>query len=81
MRMWLACTGALLIMAIFIYLALGREPVSGQGTAPLGDQRTLAADYFLSPLTASLRAAFAPLGAGASAGVGTMPASAAAPRS
>jgi hypothetical protein len=25
LRMWLACTGALLVMAIVIYLAIGRE--------------------------------------------------------
>jgi hypothetical protein len=34
-RMWLACTGALLVMAIVIYLALGRER-AGESGARLG---------------------------------------------
>lgn len=33
--MWLACTGALLVMAIVIYLALGRER-AGESGAKLG---------------------------------------------
>jgi hypothetical protein len=35
LRMWLACTGALLVMAIVIYLAIGRER-SGESGARLG---------------------------------------------
>jgi hypothetical protein len=34
-RMWLACTGALLVMAIVIYLAIGRER-PGESGAKLG---------------------------------------------
>jgi hypothetical protein len=33
-RVWLACAGALLVMALVIYYALGREPVSEQGAVP-----------------------------------------------
>jgi hypothetical protein len=32
LRMWLACTGALLVMAIMLYLALGRERPSESGS-------------------------------------------------
>ena len=32
LRMWLACTGALLVMAIVIYLALGHERPGESGT-------------------------------------------------
>jgi hypothetical protein len=36
LRMWLACTGALLVMAIMLYLAIGREPHRESGFQLVG---------------------------------------------
>jgi len=43
MRIWLACTGALLVMAIVIYLAIGRERSNESGTRPGGALPAVAA--------------------------------------
>jgi hypothetical protein len=34
LHVWLACTGALLIMAVVLYLTLGHDAASGQSAAP-----------------------------------------------
>jgi hypothetical protein len=34
LHVWIACTGALLIMAVMLYLTLGHDAASGQGVAP-----------------------------------------------
>ncbi|HEV3032433.1 MAG TPA: hypothetical protein VG319_12380 [Polyangia bacterium] len=43
MRIWLACTGALLVMAIVIYLAIGRERAGESGLQPGGASGSVAA--------------------------------------
>jgi hypothetical protein len=43
LRMWLACTGALLMMVIGIYLALGRERPSESGLGLEAGSGTVAA--------------------------------------
>ena len=43
MRMWLACTGALLVMAIVIYLAIGREHAGESGLRLGGGSGSVAA--------------------------------------
>jgi hypothetical protein len=42
-RIWLACTGALLVMAIVIYLAIGRERVGESGLRVGGVSGSVAA--------------------------------------
>jgi hypothetical protein len=42
-RIWLACTGALLVMAIVIYLALGRERAGESGLRLDGASGSVAA--------------------------------------
>ncbi|HVR01343.1 MAG TPA: hypothetical protein VMT47_04380 [Polyangia bacterium] len=43
MRIWLACTGALLVMAIVIYLAIGRERAGESGLRLGGTSGSVAA--------------------------------------
>jgi hypothetical protein len=42
-RMWIACTGALLVMAAVLYLALGRDRGGESGQYLGGSARTVAA--------------------------------------